>query len=244
MKRLPLRFALPAALVAAGLLSSTRAPSTSQDDDPPVLPEELIPSQNGADEMLKLFHNVERNLRKIDSVLTDAGAGDTSLAEVPDSGLDDLLRNTRDMSQQVVADINRILEIAQNSGQGSGMGQQPQPSQGESPLDKPQDGQLEREQTPDAPQPHPQEEGEQQQSQGENRPEDNHEDSDDPGQNRPGGTPPESEEGPPSDARDADVWGKLPKRTQDVFRNQGRDELPVEYRDWIDTYYRRLNQDG
>ena len=27
-----------------------------------------------------------------------------------------------------------------------------------------------------------------------------------------------------------------------MFRNKGSDDLPVQYRDWIDAYYRRLNR--
>jgi hypothetical protein len=29
---------------------------------------------------------------------------------------------------------------------------------------------------------------------------------------------------------------------QEVFQNQITDELPLQYRDWIDSYYRRLNR--
>jgi hypothetical protein len=29
---------------------------------------------------------------------------------------------------------------------------------------------------------------------------------------------------------------------RETFRNQGRNDLPVQYRDWIDSYYRRLNR--
>ena len=36
--------------------------------------------------------------------------------------------------------------------------------------------------------------------------------------------------------------GELPARVQETFRNQGRDDLPLQYRDWIDSYYRRLNR--
>jgi len=37
-------------------------------------------------------------------------------------------------------------------------------------------------------------------------------------------------------------WGELPKHAQRVFRAEGGGAMPVTYRDWIDAYYRRLNQ--
>lgn len=40
----------------------------------------------------------------------------------------------------------------------------------------------------------------------------------------------------------ADRWGDLPIHAREVFRNAGRSDLPPEYHDWIDAYYRRLNQ--
>ena len=54
---------------------------------------------------------------------------------------------------------------------------------------------------------------------------------------------PDNHAGGPANPRadDAERWGELPQRLREVFRNQGGDELPVQYRDWIDAYYRRLN---
>ena len=41
---------------------------------------------------------------------------------------------------------------------------------------------------------------------------------------------------------DDDSWGELPERFRRRFRNQGNQEFPTRYRDWIDAYYRRMNQ--
>ncbi len=41
-----------------------------------------------------------------------------------------------------------------------------------------------------------------------------------------------------------DGWGDLPSHVKDTFRSQGRSELPVRHRDWIDEYYRKLNRKG
>ena len=39
---------------------------------------------------------------------------------------------------------------------------------------------------------------------------------------------------------DGDKWGDLPVHVRDVFRTQGGGDLPAQYRDWIDAYYRRM----
>jgi hypothetical protein len=116
-----------------------------------------------------------------------------------------------------------------------------QPSQsGESPLDKErQRGPTQGEKTPEAPTTgperpsgEPQPAGQQPDERGPNPP---------PGENRPS-LPRVDESGPPvSPGNDADRWGLLPQRVQQVFQNQITDDLPLQYRDWIDAYYRRLN---
>lgn len=45
-----------------------------------------------------------------------------------------------------------------------------------------------------------------------------------------------------STADGTDRWGDLPVYARDVFRAQGGDALPMRYRDFIDGYYRRLNE--
>lgn len=37
-------------------------------------------------------------------------------------------------------------------------------------------------------------------------------------------------------------WGNLPIHLRELFRAEGGQRLPARYRDWIDTYYRRLNR--
>ncbi|MEW6073084.1 MAG: hypothetical protein AB1726_10910, partial [Planctomycetota bacterium] len=65
-----------------------------------------------------------------------------------------------------------------------------------------------------------------------------------PGQNGPGSPPERPTEEPPPAIDDRDRWGDLPPRAQEIFRSQGRDDVPVRYREWIDAYWRRLNQGG
>jgi hypothetical protein len=119
-----------------------------------------------------------------------------------------------------------------------------QPQSGESPLDKERDrGPTEREQTPEAPQPEPSQPDSQKSSQ-----DPQGQKPDDGGQNPPTGrnvpAPPRAEEGgePVAPGDDSERWGTLPERVQQVFRNEITDDLPIQYRDWIDSYYRRLSR--
>ncbi len=41
-----------------------------------------------------------------------------------------------------------------------------------------------------------------------------------------------------------EVWGELPIHLRDIFRAEGGVDVPAQYRDWIDSYYRRLNRRG
>jgi len=63
------------------------------------------------------------------------------------------------------------------------------------------------------------------------------------GQQLAGDKPPKlatekAEHGP--DARE--TWGYLPEHARDVFRSQGGGQMPARYREWIDAYYKKLNQ--
>jgi|SRR5688572_4813443 len=118
-----------------------------------------------------------------------------------------------------------------------------QPQQnGESPLEKERErGPTQGEKTPDSPseQPEgqkpdaPQPDGSKPDDRGPNPP---------PGVNRP--SPPRNDAGgaPVGAGNDAERWGTLPERVRHVFQNQITDDMPLQYRDWIDSYYRRLNK--
>ena len=61
-------------------------------------------------------------------------------------------------------------------------------------------------------------------------------------QNMPGGDPASRATARTSSGQAIDRWGDLPVHVREVFRNNGRSDLPPEYHDWIDAYYRRLNE--
>ena len=63
------------------------------------------------------------------------------------------------------------------------------------------------------------------------------------GENRP--SPPRVDEpGQPlrAEARTPSAGATSRSASRQVFQNQIRDDLPIQYRDWIDSYHRRLNK--
>jgi hypothetical protein len=201
-------------------------------------------------EIRELFDKVERRLREIDRLLSDAGAGDASaLGQDLDSGMEGLLAGTRQRGREVVDGIDRILELAQqfpqqSTGSCSNPSGDPTSQEGQSPVDRQGEQSTQREPTPSKP--------EQGESPGERprRPDTGGADPRDPRaappsdpRNTPGSAPPGQPTEPPSASGDSrERWGELPVHARDVFRTEGGSDLPVQYRDWIDAYYRRLNR--
>jgi hypothetical protein len=209
--------------------------------------------------MKELFAKVERRLREIDKLLSDAGSGDTQkLAGVTSSGIDELLEKARTRQREVVEGIDRILEIASerpSQSESSGSSGEPKSSGGSSPLDQKGEQSTQREETPAGPQPS-ESNGEKQGGKkpkpepngskpkpGGDDPKDPRKTPDANPENTPGKAPPAQ----PTDrtqrsAEDRDHWGDLPIHARDVFRTEGGGDMPVQYRDWIDAYYKRLNK--
>lgn len=203
-------------------------------------------------EMQELFAAVERKLRQIDRLLYDAGAGGKLEEPVEDGGIDRLLQQVSDQSRDVQQGIDRILEIARQSNSqqqpssgGQGQGQEQNQQQGDSPLDQQRpEKRTERDQAqgskaPRAP-------GEQEPSRpkeepGSQRPKDSREKDSQPEQ-RTGGEAPRGATERAEVVNDRERWGELPQYARDVFRVEGGGDLPPQYRDWIDAYYRRLSQ--
>jgi hypothetical protein len=111
------RIAVAAAALALGA-SALR--SSAQEPVPPTLP--TLPTgapqgDNSREEMIELFRKVEKRLGEIDKLLYDASAGETSLAgKSLESGLSDLLKDSKSKSEDVLSGIDRILEIAKQQG--------------------------------------------------------------------------------------------------------------------------------
>jgi hypothetical protein len=108
---------------AAGLAALALAgPAAAQEPEKPLPPMPPLPGQgpveqpSGAQEMVELFHKVERRLREIDALLYEAGSGEAAIGELEESGIEDLIRRSKAGSKGVVEDIDRILEIASQNG--------------------------------------------------------------------------------------------------------------------------------
>lgn len=220
-------------------------------------------------EMRELFLKVDKRLNRVTELLFEASAGDMSSAgEIGSAGIDELIREaesqaggarsdiaklleaSRSQSEAASGEIGRILEIAQqqsSSGGSSGQQQgQPQPGEGQPQQGQTPSGSRREDKGERGPQgenqqeePGGQDPGSQQQDQpGDGQPEG----SQDSGQQdqRPGDDPPESETGDPADARGNENWGELPVHLRRVFENSVSDDVPARYRDWVDSYYKRL----
>lgn len=212
---------------------------------------DLLQQTDPNEELRRLFREVETTLRRIDDQLFDASAGEVDLDDSA-ADIDRLLRDTEDSSRRAVEGIDEILRVAsemqqqqqqqQQSGGQSGGDQQSQSEQ--SPLDDntPPERQQRMEGEEGADPTTEQQSGQDSERPQGSNPEDDPRASDDAGQNSAGQDPAQANRGPGSSASGADRWGDLPPRVQSIFRNQVNDDLPVQYRDWIDRYHRRLNQ--
>jgi hypothetical protein len=127
--------------------------------------------------------------------------------------------------------------MSQSDGQS---GQQPAPG---SPLDNPQGEPTQKEETPEGP-----EQGEKPEKPGEkpgggNQPKNPHESSDRNPRNSRGDSPPDMEVDSANRSADSrNRWGDLPMHVREVFRTEDKGYMPARYRDWIDSYHRRLNR--
>ena len=132
------RGAGPAGMVLAGLLALAGPAQAAQTkipegfDPSPFRREESTSPQ---DQMIELFHEVERRMSRSTELLFDASKGDVSkLDDLEASGLEDLgqdqdssaraavaglLRASKGEGQEVLRAIDEILEIAQNQGGGT-----------------------------------------------------------------------------------------------------------------------------
>lgn len=256
----PLAALAATVLLAAGALAQAPAPQEKPEIGPDPLdgPTRMMaPPDQMQQELRELFRQVELRLREIDRLLSDASAGDTALLDdVGEAGIDKLLDRSRENATKSIQDIDRILEIAEQMGsqaQSSGGSCEKPGGQGtgQSPIDQAGTQRTQREATPDAPPEGAGEQAEKQGDQGEkpgeekkpggDTPRDGRA-SDDPfADNQEGAEPPGSERGSASDANGLDRWGDLPITVRDVFRTEGGGDLPPRYRDWIDSYYRRLS---
>lgn len=101
-----------------------------------------------------------------------------------------------------------------------------------------------KEQTPDDPsqQPgeKPGEKPEQQQQVADGEKPQGNKDHSEPSEKKPGEVSEDPTQDPLMVSADREQWGNLPIHMQEMFRAEGGDEVPARYRDWIDSYYRRL----
>jgi hypothetical protein len=109
---------LHAGLAGAILLAIPFLPQQEDEEERQLRPEDVFGPQSNdlEEEMKRLFLEVEANLKSIDIELADAGAGIAPLEDLSDSGIEKLLLSANASGEQVISDIDRILEIAEELG--------------------------------------------------------------------------------------------------------------------------------
>ncbi|MCA8980946.1 MAG: hypothetical protein H6831_15665 [Planctomycetes bacterium] len=194
-----------------------------------------------------------------------AEAGEAGIDELLRRSVEDGRAVQREIDEllQLAQQVGSSCSSSSSSSSQNGQGQQGQSSGQPSPLDQGPGSQRSQEATPTLPeqsqpggepegeqhgdQPGGEQEGEQpadgkqQPGEGE-QPEDGPERPDDDPRNIAGDDPKAGETSAPSRADLSERWGELPVHVRDVFRTEGGEDMPAEYRDWIDAYYRKLNE--
>ena len=239
---------LCAAIGLAGAPLLTPAPAQVGPEHPP-LPGGGGPGAGGEQqarqEMMELFGKVETRLKEIDALLYDASAGQSGLAGADETVIGELLQQSSSKSEEVLSGIDRILEIASQFGSGQGGScQSAMQEGGDSPLDKRSQGeQGEKEKTPEIGPDGERPEQQQPESQpGQEQPDSPRESLAPPENRDAASAPPQGETGRVEVTDSAERWGDLPVHVRDLFRSEGGRDMPAQYRDWIDGYYRRLNK--
>ena len=115
----PIARRVPAACLFAAALSGLVA-AQEPGVEPNIELPGFSPQENMQQEMIRLFHEVERTLDAIDLQLADGGAGRIPPPEGKDSGIERLLRSTGQRSDEAVTGMDQILELAARMGGSSG----------------------------------------------------------------------------------------------------------------------------
>ena len=221
----------------------------------------------GPENMEQLFLKVEKRLQRVTDLLYEASSGDVSGAEdIGSAGIDELIREaeqgaagassgmarilgaTRSQSEATLDDIQTILEMAEQQSSNSSSSSSSSSSQSQNPSgqNSPQQGQTPSGSRKQESGERPPEPGEGDEQQG--KPNDGQQprgsQESDAGQDGQADAPPPGETGGPSGASGAEEWGDLPVHLRKVFQNGVSEDVPPRYRDWVDSYYKRLNKGG
>ena len=101
-------------------------PKKPQGDQKMPIPSLGVGEEDPHVQMAKVFVQIERNLRDIDRMLSDASAGGSPTADAEKkgadaiAGIDELLANSERRSKSVVEEIDRLFELADHPHQAGG----------------------------------------------------------------------------------------------------------------------------
>lgn len=222
------------------------------------------PASDPQSEMIRLFQEVEGRMNKMGDLLLSASKGETNaLQELQTPGIDELLKQapqrpdangsgaladmlnaTSSQGESALAGIDQILKIANEQGGecSSAMSAQGPPkdssSNSESPSQKREESGKKKDQSASTPS-----DGKPQQSaDASEQPKDGDQNNATPEAKKDRNPPERATEAPSRRDPKNEAWGNLPIHLRDIFRAEGGVDVPAQYRDWIDSYYRRLNR--
>jgi hypothetical protein len=103
-------------IAAASVLAGALGAQERTQERPQVPPLPQAGGESARQEMIELFHKVERRLNEIDELLYKAGSGESGLESQSESGIAELLQRSQEGGKEVLGGIDRILEIARQQG--------------------------------------------------------------------------------------------------------------------------------
>ena len=222
--------------------------------------------------MIRLFQEVEGRMNNVGSLLFRASKGETeALNEISNPGIDELLKKGEPQAStsgagsslasmlqvasaegdSILTGIDKILEIANEQGGGQCSSAMQQNSQGNQPDGQPSGEQGKSQEQQETGKKKDQSASDPKEGTGQQEPKQQGEQAIDgkqsdaePTPSKAGKTPERPTAGVNHRDPKNEAWGNLPIHLRDIFRAEGGVEVPAQYRDWIDSYYRRLNRRG
>jgi len=196
-------------------------------------------------EILEIARSVDEQLQEIDRLLLESGKQSQSRAR-PKELLEQASERGGTVETGIDQLIEKLTEMKNQSGQGSGEGGEPKPGQGQPSPGQGSQGNRRENQTPDFVQ-QPGQQGEQPQP-GEEKPGDGQPQGGQPdtdiGENRVGNRPPDGETGPAQAGEGDGTWGELQPYVNFLKNRGSSPKVPEKYRKYWEAYLKNKQGSG
>jgi len=197
-----------------------------------------VPALGQSDDELRareLIARITKEMSRIDELLLEVDEAtpkqvQESLNEVQQN-IEELLKNVQAQQAGVIENIEELVRLTKytQSNQGQGSGDQEQQGEGEQPKNRQREKDAEPKDLKYQGDPKDQ------------KPESGEEDRSEPEQNRTGQKPPPSETEKFQREDVSGRWGNLPPKVAEMFMNLSPDQFPPKYRQLLEQYYKKAN---